>query len=106
MENDHISISIGEAKNRLSKIINEVVFAKKRIIIKSHGKPKAALISADELEKFEELENRALHSKERRLRALDKAAQLRKQVFDKNKKILFDSSKDLHQIRKKRVDEL
>ncbi len=105
MENNHLSISVGEAKNRLSNIINEVVFAKKRIIIKSHGKPKAALISADELEKFEEMENELTHSRDRRLRALNRAAQLRKQIFDKNKERLLDSSRDLHQIREKRLDE-
>ncbi len=43
--NKHINVSIAEAKNRLSKIINEVVFAKKRVILNSHGQPKAAMIS-------------------------------------------------------------
>jgi prevent-host-death family protein len=57
----HVNVSIAEAKNRLSKIINEVVFAKKRIIINSHGQPKAAMISLDDLQKFEEMEDGFTH---------------------------------------------
>jgi len=75
--NKHINVSIAEAKNRLSKIINEVVFAKKRVILNSHGQPKAAMISFDELKIFEEME----------------------------KENVCDSSKDLDQIRKKRGNE-
>ena len=75
--NKHINVSIAEAKNRLSKIINEFVFAKKRVILNSHGQPKAAMISFDELKIFEEME----------------------------KENVCDSSKDLDQIRKERGNE-
>lgn len=101
----HKTVSIAEAKNRLSKIINEVVFAKKRIIINSHGQPKAAMISLDDLKKFEEMEDGFTHLKETRLRSLDRAGQLRKEIFARKMKIVSDSSEDLHQIREKRADE-
>ena len=75
--NKHINVSIAEAKNRLSKIINEFVFAKKRVILNSHGQPKAAMIGFDELKIFEEIK----------------------------KENVCDSSKDLDQIRKERGNE-
>jgi len=104
--NEHINVSIVEAKNKLSKIINKVVFAKKRIIINSHGQPKAAMISFDELKKFEEMEKAFFPSQNVRLMALDKAARLRKQIYNRKKANVHDSSIDLQQIREERVNEL
>ena len=101
----HLNVSIGEAKNKLSRIINEVVFAKKRIILNSHGKPKAAMISLDELEKFEEMERSLFPSKRGRLMTLKKAAQLREQIFNRKKEAVSDSSDDLKQIRRERLNE-
>ena len=103
--NKHFNVSIGEAKNRLSKIINEVVFAKKRVIINSHGQPKAAMISLVELEKFEEMERLLFPSKQVGLMALKKAAQLREQIYYRKKGTVSDSSDDLKHIRKERLNE-
>ena len=100
----HMNVSIAEAKNRFSEIINQVVFAKKRIIINSHGRPKAAMISLDELQRFEEMEDGSIRLKETRLRSLDKAAQLRKEIFARKMEIVSDPSEDLDQIREERVD--
>ena len=104
--NEHINVSISEAKNKLSKIINKVVFAKKRIILNSHGQPKAAIISLDELNKFEEMEKVFFPSQDVRLIALDKAAQLREQIYSRKKGKVDDSSTDLYRMRKERVNEL
>jgi prevent-host-death family protein len=103
--NKHMNVSIAEAKNRLSKIINEVVFAKKRVILNSHGRPKAAMISFDELKKFEEMEEAFSPSKNKRLTALNKAARLREKIYNRKKENVYDSSKDLYQIRKERGNE-
>jgi len=102
--NKHTNVSIAEAKNKLSKIINEVVFAKKRIILNSHGQPKAAMISFDELKKFEEMEKAVFPSQNVRLMALDKAIRLRKQIYNRKKANVHDSSIDLQQIREERVN--
>ncbi len=88
----HVNVSIAEVKNRLSKIINEVVFVKKRIIINSHGQPKAAMISLDGLQKSEEMKDGFTHLKETRLHSLDKATQLRKVIFVRKMKMVSDSS--------------
>jgi prevent-host-death family protein len=101
----HHNVSIGEAKNKLSRIINEVVFANKRVILNSHGRPKAAMISLDELKKFEEMERALFPSKQDRLMTLDKAAQVREKIFRRKKKTISDSSEALNRIRKERADE-
>jgi len=103
--NKHMNVSIAEAKNRLSKIINEVVFAKKRVILNSHGRPKAAMISLDELKKFEEMEAAFSPSKNKRLTALNKAARLREQIYNRKQENVYDSSKALNQVRKERGNE-
>lgn len=103
--NKYLNVSIGEAKNKLSRIINEVVFAHKRVILNSHGRPKAAMISLDELKKFEEMERVIFPSKQDRLMTLVKAAQVREKIFRRKKKKISDSSKDLNRIREERVNE-
>lgn len=49
-------ISISDAKVSFSKFVNRVAYGKERIVITSHGQPKAALISIDDLHQFEKLE--------------------------------------------------
>ena len=49
-------ISISDAKVSFSKFVNRVAYGKERIVITSHGQPKAALISIDDLRHLEELE--------------------------------------------------
>lgn len=49
-------ISVSDAKVSFSKFVNRVAYGKERIVITSHGQPKAALISIDDLHQFEELE--------------------------------------------------
>jgi prevent-host-death family protein len=47
--------SIAHAKNALSSLINKVAYGKTRILLESRGKPKAALISTEDLERLERL---------------------------------------------------
>ena len=51
------AISVSELKDRLSEILNRAAFGGERIVVKSRGKPKAAVISIDDLELLEELED-------------------------------------------------
>lgn len=50
-------ISISEMKDSLSEILNRVAYGQERIVIASRGKPKAAVISVDDLKLLEELED-------------------------------------------------
>ena len=52
-----IVISVSEMKDTLSEILNRAAYGRERIIIASRGKPKAAVISVEDLELLEELED-------------------------------------------------
>ena len=49
----------GRARERFSEILNEVAYGHERMVLQRHGKDVAALISAEDLKRFEELEDRA-----------------------------------------------
>ncbi len=54
------TVSVAEAKNQLSDLLNRVLYGRERIIIAKRGKPVGALVSSDDLKKLEELEDRQL----------------------------------------------
>ena len=43
-----ISVGIGEARNELCKLVDEVASGKIRVLLTTHGRPKAQLISVAE----------------------------------------------------------
>lgn len=46
-------VSITEAKASLSSLVNRVAYRGERIVLESHGRPKAALVSLEDLEAIE-----------------------------------------------------
>lgn len=46
-------VSVGEAKARLSSLINAVAYGGERVVIQSRGRPKAALVSVEDLHRLE-----------------------------------------------------
>lgn len=46
-------VSITEAKTRLSALVNRVAYSHERVILESHGRPKAALVSLEDLHALE-----------------------------------------------------
>lgn len=49
--------SISELKNALSEYLNRAAYGRERIVVASRGKPKAAVISIEDLRRLEELED-------------------------------------------------
>ena len=49
--------SISELKSALSEFLNRPAYRRERIIVASRGKPKAAVISIEDLHRLEELED-------------------------------------------------
>jgi len=60
-----VTISVSEMKDTLSEVLNRAAYGRERIIIASRGKPKAAVVSIDDLALLEELED-ALAAREAR----------------------------------------
>ena len=50
-------ISLSEVKTAFSKFVNRAAYGQERIVVTSHGQPKAALISIHDLQRLEAFEN-------------------------------------------------
>jgi len=101
-------VGIAEARRDLSAIINRVVYGGERIILASRGKPKAAIISIEDLSRLEELEKTAGESAQtERKAALSMAKTVREMSLRRRKGVPFpDVSKDLQELREERTREL
>jgi prevent-host-death family protein len=93
--------SVAHAKNTLSSLINKVAYGKTRILLESRGKPKAALISTEDLEKLEQLEAGA-GTGEAHLHILEQAQVLRRKIQRRRKKLIPGSADLLNRMREKR----
>ncbi len=51
------TVSTSQLKESLSEYLNRAAYGQERIIVASRGKPKAAVISIEDLERLEELED-------------------------------------------------
>lgn len=92
------AVSVAEAKARLSSLINAVAFGGERVLIHSRGRPKAALVSVDDLRRVEARPARP--SKAHRALALAQANRLR-QVLEGLR--LTDSLEELARLREQRA---
>ena len=93
--------SVAHAKNTLSNLINKVAYGKTRIVLESRGKPKAALVSTEDLEKLERLET-GEETSAVRLQVLARAQVLRRKIQRRRKRLLSDSAVLLNKLREKR----
>ena len=48
-----MKVSVGQLKRELSALLNQVAYGNERVVIESRGKPKAVLISPEELARLE-----------------------------------------------------
>jgi prevent-host-death family protein len=101
-------VGIAEARRDLSAIINRVVYGGERIILASRGKPKAAIISIEDLRRLEEIEKTADESaRAERKAALAIAKAVREMSLRRRSGVPFpDVSKDLDELREERTREL
>jgi prevent-host-death family protein len=53
----NIAVSVSQLKNELSEYLNRAAFGGERIVVTSRDRPKAAVISMADLERFEDLED-------------------------------------------------
>lgn len=93
-------INIRKARENFSKIINIAAIKKERVILMSNNKPKAALVSLDDLQL---LENRS-NDKKKRLVQLEKINKLRKSLSRKG--VTSDSESTLKRMREEKVEQL
>ena len=100
------TVSISEIKRDVSAIVNRVAFGGERIVLTSRGRPKAALVSIDDLERLRELDADVVARRARRKAALDQARAVREKIAARVGGILPDSADELRELREERTDEL
>lgn len=96
------TVSIGQVKRDISKLVNRVTYGGERIILTSRGKPKAALVSIKDLQVLEQ----ASQEKARRMAALERAQALGERIRAERPAHDVDSVELVHQLREARTDEL
>ena len=95
-------IGIARAKARLSELVNRVAFGNEYIILESRGKPKAALVSLENL-KHVQSARPARPTRSQQLLALAQADRVRRSLQSRT---LVPSSEELSRLRGERIDAL
>jgi prevent-host-death family protein len=91
------SVGIAEIKRNISSLVNRVAFGRERILLTSRGKPKAALVSIEDLHP----------SQSQRKAALAMAQAVREMTLVRRGGVPFsDVGEDLHKLREERDREL
>ena len=99
-----VRISIGELKRDLSGVINQAAYGKERIVIVSRGKPKAAMIGMEDLERLQRINS---YDREAQIAWLARADALRERTRRWQAAHGIepqDSAETLRQLREERVD--
>jgi prevent-host-death family protein len=102
------TVGIAEIKRSISALVNRVAFGRERIVLTSRGKPKAALVSIEDLEQLEMLEGTAsLPPRAQRKTALAMAQAVREMTLARRGGVPFSGvADDLHTLREERDLEL
>lgn len=88
--------SIAEARAELSALVNKVAHGKRRVILTSRGRPKAALVSLEDLDALEDVSPPKPHW----AHALEEADRLSQRVLARRGGVpLPSSADDLYAIR-------
>ena len=102
------TVGIAEIKRSISTIVNRVAFGRERIVLTSRGKPKAALVSVEDLQKLESLEKTTSPpSRAQQRAALAMAQAVREMTLARRGGVPFsDVAEDLRRLREERDLEL
>lgn len=93
-------INIRKAREKFSEILNIVAFKGERVILMSKNKPKAAIVSLEDVELIED------HSimKAKRLFQLEKIKKIRKRLSQKG--VISNSELTLKKMREDRIEQV
>lgn len=100
-------LGIGQARRTLSELVNRVAFGKMRVILESRGRPKAALVNLEDLQRLMQLEAEHAETPEWRLNALEQAKVVREAILREREGALLPESAELvGEIREERARQL
>ncbi len=75
-----IQITMTELRQSLGKLVNQAAFGNNRLVLMSHGQPKAAIIGVAELEQLRQLANDSSVQTDQYSAALASTDDLRQQI--------------------------
>ncbi len=100
------TVSLTELKQNLGSFINQAAYSGDRIVLLSHGKERAALISLEDLRLLEAIKNEHGHEQYRmqQQEQLSAARQLRERMWEAGYQI--NSTQLVEEVREERLDDL
>jgi prevent-host-death family protein len=101
-------VGIADIKRNISSIVNRVAFGRERIVLTSRGRPKAALVSIEDLQTLEAMDRTtSLPPRAQRKAALGMAQAVREMTLARRGGVPFaDVAEDLRRLREERDLEL
>ena len=100
------TVSITQAKNNLADVVNRAAYGKERFLLLSRGKPKAAIVSVEDLRLLESLREDREARKAEQVVWLTQAEALRQRIAARVGGPLPDSTELLRELREERLDEI
>jgi prevent-host-death family protein len=101
------TVSMTQAKNRLADVVNRAAHGGERIVLLSRGKPKAAVISFEDLQLLEGLREEKEVHQARMERWLTETRTLRQRILERRKgAVLPDSVETLRELRERRDEQI
>ena len=98
--------SMSRAKERISELVSRVVKKGERIVLTSRGKPKAALVSIEDLERLQAADTNRKRDLESFLRDIDRASEVRDRICKERGGVLQNSSDLIREIRDERDEQI
>ncbi len=101
------TVSMTQAKNELADVVNRAAYGGERIILISRGKPKAAIISFEDLQLLEGLQEEKEVHRARMKDWLAEARDLRQEILKRREGVpLPDSVEMLKELREERDEQI
>jgi prevent-host-death family protein len=102
-----ITVSMTQAKNELADVVNRVAYGGERIVLLSRGKPRAAIVSFEDLQVLEGLQEEKKTHRARMEGWLAEARALRREILKRREGVpLPDSVETLQELREERDEQI
>ena len=93
--------SITKAKQNLGELVKRTAYGGDRFILEFRGKPLAAIVNCEDLARLEAVDETPISQRE----ALERLGDLGRRIAARTDEV-FDSVRDLEQVRQERLDQL
>ena len=101
------TVTVAEARRTLADLVTRVGFSGKRVLLQRHGKPVAAVVSVEDLEKLQRFEQQFDEKRVEALAALEAASRIRAEILmERNGEYVTDTAEAIREMREERDDDI